>query len=323
MKEVDQFKTLGDYVNCKGNHDTNIEARVKSCKGVTTNMLAMCNEVTFGFYRISVLLVLYRAVFVASLIFNSEAWTRLTAKNITSLQTVQLNCLKRIMRTASSTPNCFVYLELGVLPIQYEIHKRKLRFLHHILSLPDSDPVRKMYNELKNYPWAKNWFSEIQNLLAVYNLPVDEQAIVSTTKDSWKAQVKKAVIEIAVQDLIAEVKTKKKLAHIEFSAKLETQKYLSSYSTDVATVIFKLRGRSVNCLSNRGSDDMCRLCGSTQETQEHAVNCGEIVDDGQYMDLRDIYGDVPLDDSKVRDIVSRYVRFEEKALAKGRENVLA
>ena len=68
---------------------------------------------------------------------------------------------------------------------------------------------------------------------------------------------------------------------------------------------------------------MCRLYGSTQETQEHAVNCCEIVDNGQYMDLRDIYGDVPLDDSKVRDTVSRYVCFEEKALGMGREKVFA
>ena len=319
VKEVSEFKTLGDYVNCKGNHNTNIEARVNSSKAVTTNMLALCNEVTIGFFRIEILLILYRSVFVQSMIFNSEAWTRLSAANITSLQTAQLKCLKRIMRTASSTPNCFLYLELGVLPIQYEIHKRKLRFLYHILSLPSSDPVHEMYNELKKYPYARNWSSEIQELLSTYNLPTNELEILKVSMETWKSTVKKAVNEVALKVLIAEAKTKKKLAHICMPTNLEMQKYLSSYSSDVATVIFKLRGRSVNCLSNRGSDDMCRLCGCTKETQEHAINCSEIADGGQYMDLRDIYGDVNVDDPKVREIVSRYNCFEEKVSAAGVE----
>ena len=253
------------------------------------------------------------------MLFNSEAWTRLTAANLVSLQTAQLKCLKRIMRTAPSTPNCFLYLELGVLPIQYEIHKRKLRFLHHILSLPDSDPVQRMYNELKKYPLARNWASEIKELLSEYNLPSDESEILDVSMDSWKEKIKRAVNEAALNALVSEANSKKKLAQLCLPKTLEAQKYLSSYNSDVATVIFKLRGRSVNCLANRGSDDLCRLCGSTKETQEHVVNCAEIAEGGQYLDMRDLYGNVQANDSKIREIVLRYTRFEEMVASDGGE----
>ena len=316
VKEVDNFKTLGDCVSNKGNHNANIEARVKASKGVINNMLALCNEITVGFFRLEVLLVLYNSVFVPSVLHNSEAWSRLTVANFVSLQTAQLKCLKRIMKTAPSTPNAFVYLELGVLPFQHEINKRKLGFLYHILSLPSTDPVKRLYHELKKYPWAENWASEIHQLLLKYDLPTDEEEVIKMEVDTWKTKVKKSVHLVAQASLLAEANSKKKTGDLTFPTKFRPQNYLLSYRSDVATVIFKLRGRSVNCLANRGSDGVCRLCGHAKETQEHAINCPEIVDGGEFLNLNSVYGDVPLEDIKIREIVSRFVLFEEKLLAK-------
>ena len=52
------------------------------------------------------------------------------------------------MGVAKSTCNAFIYLELGVLPIEYEIHKRQLMFLYRILNLDDDDPVYRMYENM-------------------------------------------------------------------------------------------------------------------------------------------------------------------------------
>ena len=126
LAEVEGSKVLGDYFNNKGDNTSTIQKRVNLSHGVTNSMLAMCNEATFGSYRIEVLLLLYRSVFVPSVISNSQAWSHITDKDITKLKTSQLICLKRIMRTSSSTPNAFIFLELGVLPIEYEIHTKQL-----------------------------------------------------------------------------------------------------------------------------------------------------------------------------------------------------
>ena len=88
MKEVKEMKILGDFFNNKGNRDTLIEARVKNAKGVITNMFAMCTELTFGSYYVQVMILMYRTVFVPSLIFNSQAWSCLKMADLLHLQVV-------------------------------------------------------------------------------------------------------------------------------------------------------------------------------------------------------------------------------------------
>ena len=66
----------------------------------------------------------------------------ITAESLSKLKVVQLY-LKRILHTPTSTANCIVYLELGLLPIEYNIHINQLQFLYHILSLEADDPVRE------------------------------------------------------------------------------------------------------------------------------------------------------------------------------------
>ena len=60
------------------------------------------------------------------------------------------------MHAPYSTPNTGVFLELGLLPISDVINVRRISFLHHILTLPDTDPVFQMYNEQRKLPYEKN-----------------------------------------------------------------------------------------------------------------------------------------------------------------------
>ena len=117
MKEVDKAKILGDMFYDRGNHNALITSRTKAAKVVITNIIALCTETTIGYNYIKVMLLLYKTVFVPSLIYNCQAWLHLsTTTNLTDLQAIQLKCLKRIMRTPSSTPNASTFLDLGWYP---------------------------------------------------------------------------------------------------------------------------------------------------------------------------------------------------------------
>ena len=110
-----------------------------------------------GIYYVTVMLLLYKVVYVPTMVNNCEAWSNITAKNFQALQTAQLKCLKRVMRSASSTPNCIMFLDLAILPIKYEIHIRQLVFIHHIVHLQSSNPVRQVYEQQLEYPFEANW----------------------------------------------------------------------------------------------------------------------------------------------------------------------
>ena len=154
---VKSTKCLGDLVSGDRSNKVLIDYKVSKGKAALVSILAMANETTFGIHYVSLGLLLYNSMFLPSLLFNSDVWTRLSTTDINKLQLIQLKALKRITHMPNSTPNCFMYLELGVLPIRHEINKGKLMFLFHIHTLNNSDPVKKIYHQEKNFPYEKNW----------------------------------------------------------------------------------------------------------------------------------------------------------------------
>ena len=140
--------------------------RVKRGTAAMISIEAIMADLQLGHYTVSVYLLLYRSLFLSTMLFNSQAWSNLTKKDLDTLQTCQLKMLKKIFGGARSTSNSFTFLELGVLPISYEIHKRQLSFLHHILNLNDDDPVKRMYNNMKLLPGEKNWYNCVTKLLS-------------------------------------------------------------------------------------------------------------------------------------------------------------
>ena len=69
-----------------------------------------------------------------------------------------------MMKVANSTPVAGTFLELGILPIQFEIDMRKLSFLWKILQKENVDPVKQIYKELKHNCLEKNWAHEVMGL---------------------------------------------------------------------------------------------------------------------------------------------------------------
>ena len=82
------------------------------------------------------------------MIYNCKSWSKMTSKDIAELQRGQLHYLRSITEVPKSTPIAAVYLEFGVLPIQYEVQLRKLYFLKSILQKSHDDPVRMVHNEM-------------------------------------------------------------------------------------------------------------------------------------------------------------------------------
>ena len=48
-------------------------------------------------------------------------------KDISNLQGTQLNFLRQVMEVLKSTPTAALFLEVGILPIQYEIETKEIQ----------------------------------------------------------------------------------------------------------------------------------------------------------------------------------------------------
>ena len=96
--------------------------RVDRAKGSTFELIALCREVKFGTRQIENMLLLYQSIFLPPLIYNCESWSDKTPKDYKGLQSAQLLYLRNVMEEVSrATPTVALFLELGILPIRFEI----------------------------------------------------------------------------------------------------------------------------------------------------------------------------------------------------------
>ena len=211
---------LGDPFNWKGNNDDLIQDRVGRGTKAMNCITSLIYEVNLGMHQISVWMLLYRSLFISTVLFNSQTWSCLRQKDLDTLQSLQLRVLKKMVGVPTSTPNSFIFLELGLLPIGAEIHKRMLMYLHRILQLPTGDPVAEMFRNLKDLDQngEKNWWTLVKTLLDKYNLNMDLKSIKSIKKCTFKTIVNNAVNDTVFEGLKKECGSLKKTAGLRYSS---------------------------------------------------------------------------------------------------------
>ena len=147
----------------------------------------------------------------------------MTSKDITELQSGQLHYLRSITEVPKLTPIAAVYLEFGVLPIQYEVELRKLYFLKSILQKNHDDPVRMVYNEILKYPCENNWANEVTGLRVQNCLSTDDWYVKTTGMNEWKHTVKCAVRNYAFRLLKNQCKEYQKAKNLCFEKYLQSE----------------------------------------------------------------------------------------------------
>ena len=73
MKNVNNVKFLGDVTSKNGDDHDLIEDRVTRGKSCMISSFSLCNEVSSGCYSIPTLMLLYTNVFLATILYNSQA----------------------------------------------------------------------------------------------------------------------------------------------------------------------------------------------------------------------------------------------------------
>ena len=151
MKQVNVACYLGDHFNRQGNNSDLCEERVTKAKGTIIELLSLCKGINIENKQIESMLLLYKTVFISRLIYNCEAWSNLTPKDYLTLQASQLTYLRNVLEVSKATPITAMYLELGILPVRYEIEMRQLLFLKRLLDKKHADPCLRTYIEMLEF----------------------------------------------------------------------------------------------------------------------------------------------------------------------------
>ena len=201
MKQVGVACSLYDHFIPQGNNSDLCKERVTKAKGTIIELCSLCKGINMGNKQIEIMLLLYKAVFIQGLIYNCEAWLNLTPKDYLTLQTSQLTYLRNVLKVSKATLTAAMYLELGILPVKYEIEMRQLLFFKCILDKKHDDPCLLTYNEMLRFENETNWTNNVFGLRGDYNLPLNDDNIKKMPVSHWKYFVKSAIFKDALYQL--------------------------------------------------------------------------------------------------------------------------
>ena len=279
MAQVNKTKYVGDIFNKQGTNSDLVEDRVREGTGKMISILALCEESGLGRYTLLIMFLLYKTMFIPMLIFNCQAWSHLSQDNLDTLQTLQLKFLKLILWLPMSTSNAFIFLEFGILPLTHEIQKRRLLFLHHIVTLSECDPVSLAYQQGLRFTHERNWANDIQKLKITYGIQASDTEVSQMSLLKWREVVTRKVELAAFNELCKARLESSKIRDIDYES-FKCQTYLSKLDTVSARRIARIRSRMLVCKGNHKKSHVknmsCRAGCNEDETQDHLLNCTKI-----------------------------------------------
>ena len=273
-----------------------MDERERKARVKIITIFATVDEITFGAYQLSALLLLYNSFYIPTMIYNCQSWTNLIAKDLTRLSTLQMRYLKKMLRVPQSTSNSFVLLELGLLPIEHEIFRRQFTFLHHILRLDHDDPVWLMYHQMKTLPYQRNWANTLLKRREMYGISLDDNKLKDLSVHAFKNLVNTKVRETVFQELVQDCKNKSKTLHLSYTS-FHQQSYLTRTPPHLTYLIIRMRCNMLNTIHNRPymfpGGNKCRACGIGNECLSHIVNCCVVSHTITKLDEGMLYSDDP------------------------------
>ena len=111
-----------------------------------------------------------------------------------------------------------LYLELGILPIQFEIERRQLLFLRRILNKDCDDPLQLVYSDQLKHEFEKNWANYMLELRRTYNLPLRDENVRKMSVEQWKAFVNNVIREEAFTRLRIHSANNRKTCHLHYES---------------------------------------------------------------------------------------------------------
>ena len=160
---------------------------------------AICKEIYLGQYEIHVLIWLHHAIFISTLLFNCQTWTR----------------IKIYWYPISSAAKIFKASIAGLLLIECVFDIRRFVYLHNILMLTNNERAKNLCYQQLELAFEENCVKEICHLEKQYNIIVEEGYVKSLSREKWKTHITNMVTKYRFNQLKSKQTSMKKKTRTE------------------------------------------------------------------------------------------------------------
>ncbi|CAC5380586.1 unnamed protein product [Mytilus coruscus] len=263
---------------------SNIEDRISISR---RTMYALLNTGLHGSNGINPIVSykIYQFYVIPKLLYGLEVLP-LNNSQLDILKRFHISNLRRFQSLPTRTATCKVYLILGALPIDAEIHKRHLSLLHNILTC-NNTTIRNLLlrHRAVNGDNCDSFFGRIQEILEFYKLPdIDSLLLEQPSKLAFKYQCKCAIQKTWTNLLKAEIDNKSTLKYINanvlaIGTSHTLWKSLRSMVSEVKMGITKARMLTGTFMTQatrykfkiENVDHICQLCAIYSEDIKHIL----------------------------------------------------
>ena len=277
MENKMEQKYLGDIISSDGTHTKNVQERRNKGYGIITQIMQILESTFFGKYYFEVALILRESLFISSLLLNSEAWVNYTEKDVRILEQCDEILLGKILECDGKTSNAMKYLELGIMPLRFEIKKRKLLFLQYILKQDKNSMIYRILKATEENPIKGDFVSTCKKYLETIKLKITFQDIENMKKIQFRKMLKGKIKDEAFEFLKNQQLNQEKIKNIKYE-ELKIQDYLADgdRNISVSKIIFKARGKTLDIKSQKRwkyDDLQCTGCSQKIESGEEIMQC--------------------------------------------------
>ena len=138
IKNVEEYLYLGDLVRFDGSSKGNVKLRLNKGQGIIRDILQILEDIYLGPFSFEALKQLRDSMLVSVITYNLEVSSNLSKCDIKALDDLDLKLLQKAMHLSSKSSKHLIYLETGIISIEYILKKKRLMYLHNLLTSDDS-----------------------------------------------------------------------------------------------------------------------------------------------------------------------------------------
>ena len=164
---------LGDIISKDGSNNLNIMNRVSRGNGIIAQIMNILDTVAFGPNYFKIALMLRKSLLISSVLTNCEVWFGLSDQDIKNLENIDIMFFRRLFRVPRTTPIVAYYLETGSLTFSTIIKLKRLKYLHYLANIPETDMLKKVFVQMWDNPRKKDWTEEVKMNMFEFKLETE------------------------------------------------------------------------------------------------------------------------------------------------------
>ena len=272
LKRIDSYKYLGTWIEENGTCNRNIEKKKEKCEMILPKVLQMASRESVGNLATTIRIELYHTIIIPILLYNIEAWGKITKGNMEVMESIQGKILKRLLQLPKTTSYLGMLYETGIWRIKDVILYRKLMLLHNILQSGDNRVMKRIILDQEMYPFPGCWLQKVKEDALEIGIVVKLKEIQKTMKQQYKSVIKRRIETNLIQYINENITTKMRTVTKSMFGRKE---YINEGKLDGKQIaeVMKMRLHMQRMRENFREEgkQMCQFCNKEEETTEHVL----------------------------------------------------